>query len=167
MLIQARNCQSLADLAAEADGSQTKVKDLQDIWGDGRDPWLILLKSDPWLSPEIWKWLVLDMTTLMGWQLKPKTFWSLLGSDSKCEQHVQNWWPLITYSSKDHPRFTVLEAETPEKMMGNQSKPVWNRWKPVWHMDLLYMLPDVTQTHCDADLIRSHFRTVVLTPSCT
>jgi hypothetical protein len=55
MLIQARNCQTLADLAAEADGSQTKVKD-QDIWGDGRDPLFILLKSDkPWLSPEIWK----------------------------------------------------------------------------------------------------------------
>lgn len=28
--VEARNCQSLADLAAEADGSQTKVKDLQE-----------------------------------------------------------------------------------------------------------------------------------------
>jgi hypothetical protein len=35
---------------------------------------IILLKSDnPWLSPGIWKFC-LDMTTLVGWQLKPKTF---------------------------------------------------------------------------------------------
>ena len=121
MLIQARNCQILAHLAAaEADSSQArvraqlppgeaclanegvqsvqffflrplvstffnilgpaqwpKVKDLQDKGGWQRP------KSSCWHltthgSLQRFGSFVLDMTTLVGWQLKPKTFWSLL-----------------------------------------------------------------------------------------